>query len=214
MKFELKHIKPHPIPDHLIGTESVWKKEQEALESPAHYMILASSGKGKSTFVSYLYGERNDYDGELLMDGRNVRDLTLSEWAAIRRNRLSVVFQDMRLFAKLNVMENLLIKNRLTDYKTEAEIMELVKEYGMEEKTEQVCGTLSLGQQQRVAIIRSLLQPIEFLIMDEPFSHLDQENIRIGCHMIMREVRKAGGGIISTTLGDPYEFKFDHTITI
>jgi ABC-type multidrug transport system ATPase subunit len=120
----------------------------------------------------------------------------------------------MRLLPKLTVSENLEVKNRLTGHKKLEEIDEMLDRYGLADKKQQICGTLSLGQQQRVAIIRSLLQPFEFLLMDEPFSHLDQDNIRIGCEMIEEEAKKNGGGYMYTTLGEHYFFSAKETITI
>lgn len=214
MIFEVKQVRPFPIPEKSIAPQSIWTKEYTRMDSPENYKILASSGKGKSTLVAYLYGLRNDYSGEVLLDGKNVRQITIRQWAEIRRTRLSVIFQDMRLLPKLTVSENLEVKNRLTGHKKLEEINEMLERYGLADKKQQICGTLSLGQQQRVAIIRSLLQPFEFLLMDEPFSHLDQDNIRIGCELIEEEAKKNGGGYMYTTLGEHYFFNAKETITI
>lgn len=214
MIFEVNNVRPLPIPEKSIAPNSIWNNGKARLESPKSYKILASSGKGKSTLVAYMYGLRNDYTGEVLLDGEEVRSISLHKWAEIRRTKLSVVFQDMRLFPSMTLGENLLIKNRLTNHKTEKEIREMVHEFGLEDKWQQMCGTLSLGQQQRVAIIRSLLQPFDFLLMDEPFSHLDHGNVEIGCRMIMREAEVNNGGYCFTTLGDPYLFAYQDTVTI
>jgi ABC-type lipoprotein export system ATPase subunit len=214
MLFEIKQCRPHPIPEKSIAENSIWRSDYTRIECPNNYQILASSGKGKSTLVAYLYGLRNDYSGQVLLDGTEVRKISLSAWSELRKNKLSVVFQDMRLFPRLTVMENLEVKNRLTNHKTTAQIASMLEEYGLGDKHHQTCGTLSLGQQQRVAIIRSLLQPFAMLLMDEPFSHLDNDNIRIGCAMIEREAAANGGGYMYTTLGEKYFFNAHHTITI
>jgi ABC-type multidrug transport system ATPase subunit len=69
--------------------------------------------------------------------------------------------------------------------------------------------TLSLGQRQRVAIIRALCQPFDFLLMDEPFSHLDDDNIAILTELIGSEVEKQKAGMILTSLGSEYNFTYD-----
>lgn len=211
---ELKSVRPLPIPEKIISPDSIWRSEHTQIIAPGKYTILASSGKGKSTLIAYLYGLREDYTGQVMVDGREAGKISLHEWSEIRRTRLSVVFQDLRLFPKMNVAENLDAKNRLTNHKTESQIKEMLEEFGIADKWTQSCGTLSYGQQQRVAIIRSLLQPFEMLMLDEPFSHLDQANVEIGCRMIMREAAANGGGYMYTTLGEHYAFESDQTIVI
>ena len=64
-------------------------------------------------------------------------------------------------------------------------------------------GKMSIGQQQRVAIIRSLCQPFDFILLDEPVSHLDEDNNRIAAMLISEEAERNGAGIISTSVGNP-----------
>ena len=63
-------------------------------------------------------------------------------------------------------------------------------------------GRMSIGQQQRLAIIRALCQPFDFILLDEPVSHLDEENNRIAAEIIAEEARRQGAGIISTSVGN------------
>jgi ABC-type multidrug transport system ATPase subunit len=118
------------------------------------------------------------------------------------------------LFDKLTVKQNLLLKNQLTDFKKESEIKLLIEQLGLENKWDQVCGTLSLGQQQRVSIIRALLQPAKFLVMDEPFSHLDDLNSSIALDLIKSHCDKNEIGIILTSLGDKYSIEWDKIVQI
>jgi putative ABC transport system ATP-binding protein len=82
--------------------------------------------------------------------------------------------------------------------------MEMAAALGIAEKMQSKCGTLSLGQQQRVAIIRALAQPFQMLLMDEPFSHLDEDNIRLACALIEHKCKQHNAGLILTTLNQPY----------
>ena len=70
---------------------------------------------------------------------------------------------------------------------------------------DQKAATLSLGQQQRIALIRGLLQPFEILLMDEPFSHLDEKNIEIALKLIYNECASQGSNFIMTSLGYEYD---------
>ncbi len=62
---------------------------------------------------------------------------------------------------------------------------------------------MSIGQQQRVAIIRSICQPFDFILLDEPVSHLDEDNNRIAAAIIGREAERQGAAIVSTSVGNP-----------
>ena len=77
-----------------------------------------------------------------------------------------------------------------------------MKELGIDSRADYPVGRMSIGQQQRVAIIRSLCQPFDFIILDEPVSHLDPDNNRIAARMIQREAERQGAGIITTSVGN------------
>ena len=166
MKIEFNNIIPNPIKNEMSSSGELWGKKVE-FNSSENTIIDAYSGKGKSTFTSLVAGLRFDYEGEILIDNRNIRSISKNDWSELRRLKIAFIFQDLQLFEKLTVEENLLIKNRLTDFKKEGEIKEFLDLFGLLNKWKQPCGTLSLGQQQRIAIIRALLQPADFLIMDE-----------------------------------------------
>jgi putative ABC transport system ATP-binding protein len=213
MLLEFKNVMPFPLKDYQHDETSVWKAGF-SIEFPQKVLLNASSGKGKSTFVSTVYGLRKDYVGTVLLDGKPINALTIHEWIELRRTKLSVIFQDLQLFPELTVWENLMIKNQLTDHKNETEIEAMLIALGIGDKKSQKCGTLSLGQQQRVAIIRSLLQPFELLLMDEPFSHLDEENARIALDLIRTETDSNGGGFVLTSLGSYHGFTYDHELKL
>jgi putative ABC transport system ATP-binding protein len=87
----------------------------------------------------------------------------------------------------------------------------MTQQLGMSAQLNQKTKTLSYGQKQRLAIIRALCQPFEFLLLDEPFSHLDNTNINIAWQLIQTEAKKQNAGIILTSLGNNYQLDFDQT---
>ncbi len=213
MEFTLNHIIPHPLNDLSFNKESVWDNEL-SISSNQSYIIKANSGKGKSTFISLLYGLRSDFNGELKINNKNSKSLTIKEWSELRTNKLSIVFQDMRLFDDLPLWDNLMVKNELTKHKSEAQITEYINLLGLDGKQHQLCGTLSLGQQQRVAIIRSLLQPFEFLLMDEPFSHLDETNTKLALDIIKHECNNQQASFLISSLGSNHHLTNVKALTI
>ncbi len=211
MKIRFESVVPNPMKNETFSSESVWGNICE-VDSQYSYFLKSGSGKGKSTFAAYIMGLRHDYTGLVTINDKNQKDISLDEWALLRQNKIAFLAQDMRLFPNLNVMENLQIKNTLTHFKTEQEITNMLETLEMDHKKSQMAGTLSLGQQQRIALIRSLLQPFELLLMDEPFSHIDELNIKKALSLILDacEVQKAG--YVMTSLG--HEFGIENNKTI
>ena len=196
-----------------FSPESVWGNSCE-VDSNYSYFLKSGSGKGKSTFSAYIVGLRSDYSGTILINGQNQKTITLDEWSSLRQNKLAFLAQDMRLFPNMTLIENLLIKNKLTNFKTESEIHNLLQQLEMDHKKTQMAGTLSLGQQQRVALIRATLQPFELLLMDEPFSHIDDENIDRALKIILAECTAQKAVYIMTSLGSNHGIENNKTILL
>lgn len=196
-----------------VKDSQVWLRELD-FTAPNSYLIEAESGTGKSSLCSYIYGNRHDYSGEILFDGENIRTFSISQWCELRTRAIALLPQEMRLFPELTVKENILIKNRLTDFKTESEILEMLRRLEISEKTNQLVSRLSVGQQQRVAIVRALCQPFDFLILDEPVSHLDERNNTIVSSLIADEVKSQSASIIATSVGNKISLPFSIQISL
>ncbi|MDO4511345.1 MAG: ATP-binding cassette domain-containing protein [Bacteroidales bacterium] len=179
----------------------VWLRNV-TFERGKHYLISAESGTGKSSLCAYIYGYRIDYSGQMLFDGQDIRSLSVPQWCEVRKRHIAYLPQDLRLFPELTAMENIQLKNRLTGHKTDQEIIAYFERLGIPEKVNSPLGKLSIGQQQRVAIIRTLCQPADFILLDEPVSHLDEANNAIVAQMVMEEAKRQGAGIISTSVGN------------
>ena len=178
------------------------------------YLVEASSGTGKSSLCSYIIGYRKDYLGHISFDGKDIRKYGVSDWTSIRKNTLSLLFQELRLFPELTAMENIEIKNGLTNHKNRKEIEEWFERLGIADKKNSKVGRLSFGQQQRVALIRSLCQPFDFFFADEPISHLDERNSEILGEILMSEAQRQGAGIIVTSIGKHMNMNYHRIIKL
>ena len=121
-----------------------------------------------------------------------------------------MLFQDLRIFTELTALENVQLKNNLTGYKKKKEVLAYFEQLGIADKINVKVGKLSFGQQQRVAFIRALCQPFDFLFLDEPISHLDNDNSRIMGEIITAEVERQGAGVIATSIGKHIDLPYDH----
>lgn len=199
------------LPEIFAGKDyidsDVWHKDVE-LERGHFYLIEAASGTGKSSLCSYVYGYRNDYQGIICFDDNNIRHLSVKDWVELRKRSLSMLFQDLRLFTELTALDNVQLKNSLTGFKKKKDIKDLFQELGIGDKMNVPVGKMSFGQQQRVALIRALCQPFDFLIMDEPVSHLDEVNAKNMARIITEEAMRQGAGVVVTSIGKHLELDY------
>jgi ABC-type lipoprotein export system ATPase subunit len=186
----------------------IWNREF-CFERGKSYLIKAASGTGKSSLCSYLYGQRGDYRGSIMFDDIDIARLSTREWCDIRQQSISILFQDLKLFGELTAFENVVIKNSITNTKSELEIKLLFEQLGVDDKLNTRADRMSFGQQQRVALIRALCQPYKFLILDEPISHLDDANSDIMRDIIVQDASDRGAAIIATSIGKHMNIDYD-----
>lgn len=196
-----------------VSASEVWLREV-SFSRPDYYMVEAESGTGKSSLCSYIYGSRGDYSGTICFDGRDVKELSVADWCRLRMRALAYLPQEMQLFPELTAMENIEIKNRLTGCKTRQWIQQALERLEIGNKADSPACRLSVGQQQRVAIIRSLCQPFDFLLIDEPVSHLDQRNNAIVASLIDDEARRYGASVIATSVGNKITLPITSTLKL
>ncbi len=209
---QFKNVVPIPLKDQ-IKQSDIWAADF-AVNATKRYFIEAPSGKGKTTLQHIVFGLRQDYNGDLLVSNKSIREFSYDDWAAFRQTELSVVFQDLRLFPDLTAMENICLKNNLSNHKSEAEILQMATLLEVDTLLQQKCGQMSYGQRQRIAIIRALCQPFKFLLMDEPFAHLDSENVKRCCKLIMDEAKRQNAGYAIASLEEKYYLEYDNFIKI
>lgn len=209
----LRQTLPQVFADRDAVTSDVWHQDL-VFSKGKRYLIEAASGTGKSSLCSYIYGYRRDYQGIINFDERNIRSFSVNEWVDMRKHSLSILFQELRIFPELTALENVQLKNRLTNYKKKKEILSLFETLGITDKLNEKADKLSFGQQQRVAFIRSLCQPFDFIFLDEPISHLDDKNSAVMSRLLVEEAGKQGAGIIVTSIGKHLELNYDKVLQL
>lgn len=199
-KITLKEVVPEVFPGMPVST--VWGNMVEFVRG-RRYLVRSASGTGKSSLCSFIYGSRRvpEYRGEILFNGENIARFSHRRFIEIRRWNIAYLPQEMMLFGELTAMENILLKNRLTGDKTEQEIIEMMKTLGIDTLRDRPVRLLSVGQQQRVAVIRALCQPYDFILLDEPVSHLDPENNARVAGLIAADADSRGAAVIATSVG-------------
>ena len=209
----LKHTLPQVFAQRSDIISDVWLKDI-IFEKEKTYLLEANSGTGKSSLCSFVYGYRKDYQGRIFFDEQNILQLTVTQWVDQRKKHLSLLWQDLRLFPELSAFENVQLKNKLTGFQKKKTIEEWFDRLGIDDKKNALVGQMSFGQQQRVALIRALCQPFDFLFADEPVSHLDDSNSQIMADILQEEVEKQGAGLIVTSIGKRMELPYDAVLRL
>jgi len=207
----------HVCPSFLQGTESeVWGKDIRFPEKTV-VNVAAPSGTGKTTFMSILYGVLTDYAGSLQFDGKDAACLSRREWAQLRQRKLSFMFQDLRLFDQLTCVDNVLLKAnqaKPVDSVDSAFIETAFERLGMTPRLQALTGSCSQGEKQRVAFVRALVQPFDWILLDEPFSHLDEACIKTMRDLLLEVKEKNHAGLIVTSLAPDQWLPYDMAVAL
>lgn len=140
------------------------------------YAIKGKSGSGKTTLLSLISGLEKDYEGSINFNGKNLREIDLDNY---RSQDIGIVFQSYNLLPHLTAIENIILSMNVSNLKIsnkKEKAIELMKSVGLKEsqKDRRVL-KLSGGEQQRVAIARSLSYNPRMILADEPTGNLDKE---------------------------------------
>jgi cell division transport system ATP-binding protein len=162
--------------------------------------IIGSTGCGKSTLVNMLYRKERPTKGKILVGGLDVSRLKDSKVYKLRR-RIGVVFQDFKLLSRLNVYENVAFTLEvlgLPKDEIHTKVLKVLELVGLKGKAKNYPNELSGGEQQRVAIARSIVNGPKILICDEPTGNLDPKT-SIEIMNVLEEINKLGTTIIMVT---------------
>lgn len=214
MTLQLNGVIPDPLQSKVkTGSSAVWL--QEVTWTCTEYIFVrAPSGTGKTTLMHLLYGLRKDYNGTISWDSQNITSMNADSWADTRSRDVSLIFQDLRLLPHLTAWENLEIKRVLTNYISVEEVTELMRRLGIADKRDSLARTMSYGEQQRLSIIRALLQPFKWILMDEPFSHLDEANKLKAAALIQEMVVRNGASLLMADLDDNDYFPYTQKLLL
>jgi lipoprotein-releasing system ATP-binding protein len=163
--------------------------------------ISGRSGSGKSTLLYIISSLDKPSSGEVLIDGRTLASMNSKEIHQFRNQKMGFVFQFHHLLPELTAIENILMPTlKSTSNKaSRAYGYELLEEFSLSDKSDRLPSELSGGEQQRVAIARSLVMKPKYLFADEPTGNLDSRNGEIVLGLFSRINRERGTTVIYVT---------------
>jgi len=207
----LENISPKYFTPRNLDQSEIWKKNI-SFQKGKKFLIVAPSGSGKSTLATAILGTHFQYEGSIKYDQQVVKNLHLEKIVENRKDGVSLLFQDVRLIKNLTISENVLLRVFNKDRKKFIPKMEeYAARLGIENLLNKKAENCSYGERQRSAIIRSLVNPTDFLIYDECFSHLDVDNKKIAFSLINEVSQESGSSVIFFELN---EFPFEHEYQI
>ncbi len=183
MKLEVKHLNVEINKSMILRDVSLGVAENE------FHVLLGPSGCGKSTLLKTIAGINRAESGSIILDGAVINDVPPHKRGTV------IVFQDMRLFPNMSVSENVAYPLRIKRVKKEerraraAQYLSYVRLEGFDDRR---ISSLSGGQLQRVSLARALAAEPKILLMDEPFSSLD-ENLRDDMRRLVTDIRREFG---------------------
>jgi putative ABC transport system ATP-binding protein len=183
-----------------INNETIINDISFSLKSENHLLILGPSGSGKTTLLCILAGLQEPTTGIVEYDGINIYKLNSEKRDHFRGRNLGVIFQNFHLIKSLNVYQNIALVSQVLDNKIDRDqINHYLKKLNLEDKSNQKISTLSVGQCQRLAVIRSFINKPKFILCDEPTSALDDKNTNNLLKLLKSEAEKSKSSLVIVT---------------
>ena len=174
---------------HLQGVTKIYRKRRQEvtafradqldIAAGEYVAVVGPSGSGKTTLLSLLGGMLTPDTGKVLFDGQSLYDLSLNERTRLRREQIGFVFQTFNLIPYLTALENVqvpLYLGGITVSEQRDRATALLEQVGLGNRLDHKPGELSTGQQQRVALARTLANNPRLILADEPTGNLDPES--------------------------------------
>jgi putative ABC transport system ATP-binding protein len=161
--------------------------------------LRGESGSGKSTLLHLLAGLDNASGGKILFEGQPVHNLPMAKRAALRREKMSLVFQQFHLISTLRVHDNLRFQANLCQRLDLSFEQLLIEKLGLQDQLNKYPHQLSGGQQQRVAIARALLHRPALVLADEPTGNLDEHSSLKVMELFRDLVKQTGSALLMVT---------------
>jgi len=162
--------------------------------------IVGPSGSGKSTLLHLMAGLLNPTSGGVLIEGKNIYNLSENDLSIYRRRKIGFIFQFFNLLPMLSLEENVILPALLDNKKVDMEYLdELLNTLGLTERRRHLPGALSGGQQQRAAIARALFTKPSIVFADEPTGNLDSKSSKEVLDLMTMSIKKYNQTLVLIT---------------
>ncbi len=179
------------------------------------WLLLGQSGSGKTTLLHLLAGLRTPSSGTVSVNGQNFNKLTSQALDQFRGKHIGIVFQQSHFVRSLTVLDNLLLAQRLAGNAIDRSVANaILKRLNIDHKVHQYPSNLSVGEQQRAAIARALINTPDVILADEPTSALDDYNTEQVIELLRTQADAAGATLLIVTHDTRLKSIFDQRIEL
>ena len=176
--------------------------------------LCGASGAGKTTLLYTLAGLETPESGTVEFEGQSLYSLSGNALARLRNQHMGFVFQSYFLLPELTALENALVPAMIRGTSARARATELLERVGLRDRMHHLPAELSGGEQQRVAIARSLINDPSLLFADEPTGNLDSKNGEVIMALLLDLARDGGRTLVVVTHDDHLARRGDRTVRI
>lgn len=181
--FEIKHISKQFHGEYVL-------REVSLTIGKGLNFLVGASGSGKTTLLRIMTGMEQDFEGQALYCGRDLKELTAQQKSCYYNDVFGFVWQDFNLLEDRTVLENVMLPQHLKSQPSEQAARKVLRELRIAELAHQKAGTLSGGQKQRVAIARELVKDPQVILADEPTSALDEKSAKLTMDVLRTLAKK------------------------
>lgn len=180
-----------------------------------HCLILGQSGSGKTTLLHLIAGLRTAQAGSVLLNDTNMAELNAAQLDRFRGQNIGVVFQQSHFVRSLTLEENLLLAQRLAGVPLNpSRVVSLLTQLNLEHKLRAKPETLSIGEQQRAAIARAILNQPAMILADEPTSALDDANTEQVIQLLQEQAASVNAMLLIVTHDNRLKTRFTQQIQL
>ena len=176
--------------------------------------IVGPSGSGKSTLLHIIGGLDKPSRGKVLVDGTDITKLSRNELAEYRNRKIGFVFQFYYLLSDFTALENVLFPAMIAGFRLQEKAEQLIVKFGLKDRMRSFPGELSGGEQQRLAIIRALINQPQVLLCDEPTGNLDSKSGKQIMDLIKNLNEEMGVTVVLVTHDPSLKVYADRVINI
>jgi putative ABC transport system ATP-binding protein len=162
--------------------------------------IVGKSGSGKTSLIMLIAGLECPNSGKIIFEGEDISQYSEDRLADIRKRKIGIVFQSFYLIPNYTALENVSLVleiNKVPDAKKKS--MELLEQLGLKDRINHFPSQLSGGEQQRVAIARSIVLNPKLILADEPSGNLDSENSKLIMSLLFKYCKQNGSSLVLVT---------------
>ena len=162
--------------------------------------IVGKSGSGKTSLIMLIGGLERPNSGKIIFEGEDISQYSEDRLADIRKRKIGIVFQSFYLIPNYTALENVSLVleiNKVADAKKKS--MELLEQLGLKDRINHFPSQLSGGEQQRVAIARSIVLNPKLILADEPSGNLDSENSKLIMSLLFKYCKQNGSSLVLVT---------------